>query len=87
MVQRNLNPALKLEGVVMTMFDSRTNLAQDVVEEVKKYFKTKMYKTIVPRNVRLSEAPSHGMPVIDYDSKSKGAQVYMELAQEVIDDE
>jgi chromosome partitioning protein len=69
------------------MFDSRTNLAQDVVEEVKKYFKTKMYKTIVPRNVRLSEAPSHGMPVIDYDSKSKGAQVYMELAQEVIDDE
>ena len=87
LVQRNLNPALKLEGVVMTMFDSRTNLAQDVVEEVKKYFKTKMYKTIVPRNVRLSEAPSHGMPVIDYDSKSKGAQVYMELAQEVIDDE
>ena len=87
LVQRNLNPALKLEGVVMTMFDSRTNLAQDVVEEVKKYFKTKMYKTIVPRNVRLSEAPSHGMPVIDYDSKSKGAQVYMELANEVIDDE
>ena len=87
LVQRNLNPALKLEGVVMTMFDSRTNLAQDVVEEVKKYFKTKMYKTIVPRNVRLSEAPSHGMPVIDYDNKSKGAQVYMELAQEVIDDE
>lgn len=87
LVQRNLNPALKLEGVVMTMFDSRTNLAQDVVEEVKKYFKTKMYKTIVPRNVRLSEAPSHGMPVIDYDSKSKGAQVYMELSQEVIDDE
>lgn len=87
LVQRNLNPALKLEGVVMTMFDSRTNLAQDVVEEVKKYFKTKMYKTIIPRNVRLSEAPSHGMPVIDYDGKSKGAQVYMELAQEVIDDE
>ena len=87
LVQRNVNPALKLEGVVMTMFDSRTNLAQDVVEEVKKYFKTKMYKTIVPRNVRLSEAPSHGMPVIDYDSKSKGAQVYMELAKEVIDDE
>lgn len=87
LVQRNLNPALKLEGVVMTMFDSRTNLAQDVVEEVRKYFKSKMYKTIIPRNVRLSEAPSHGMPVIDYDSKSKGAQVYMELAQEVIDDE
>lgn len=87
LVQRNLNPALKLEGVVMTMFDSRTNLAQDVVEEVKKYFNTKMYKTIIPRNVRLSEAPSHGVPVIDYDAKSKGAQVYMELALEVIDDE
>ena len=87
LVQRNLNPALKLEGVVMTMFDSRTNLAQDVVEEVKKYFTSKLYKTIVPRNVRLSEAPSHGVPVIAYDNKSKGAQVYMELAEEVIDDE
>lgn len=87
LVQRNLNPALKLEGVVMTMFDSRTNLAQDVVEEVKKYFTTKMYQTIIPRNVRLSEAPSHGQPVIDYDAKSKGAQVYMELAREVIGDE
>lgn len=87
LVQRNLNPALKLEGVVMTMFDSRTNLSQDVVEEVKKYFNTKMYKTIIPRNVRLSEAPSHGQPVIDYDNKSKGAQVYNELAQEVIGDE
>lgn len=87
LVQRNLNPALKLEGVVMTMFDSRTNLSQDVVEEVKKYFNTKMYKTIIPRNVRLSEAPSHGQPVIDYDSKSKGAQVYNELAKEVIGDE
>lgn len=87
LVQRNLNPALKLEGVVMTMFDSRTNLAQDVVEEVKKYFTSKLYKTIVPRNVRLSEAPSHGVPVIAYDNKSKGAQVYMQLAEEVIDDE
>lgn len=87
LVQRNLNPALKLEGVVMTMFDSRTNLSQDVVEEVKKYFSSKMYQTIIPRNVRLSEAPSHGQPVIDYDNKSKGAQVYMELAKEVIGDE
>ncbi len=87
LVQRNLNPALKLEGVVMTMFDSRTNLAQDVVDEVKKYFNTKMYRTIIPRNVRLSEAPSHGQPVIAYDAKSKGAQVYMELAREVIGDE
>ncbi len=87
LVQRNLNPALKLEGVLMTMYDSRTNLSNEVVEEVQKYFKTKMYQTIIPRNVRLSEAPSHGQPVIDYDSKSKGAQVYMELAQEVVGDE
>ena len=87
LVQRNLNPALKLEGVLMTMYDSRTNLSQDVVNEVQKYFKTKMYQTIIPRNVRLSEAPSHGQPVIDYDSKSKGAQVYMDFAREVIEDE
>ena len=87
LVQRNLNPALKLEGVLMTMYDSRTNLSQEVVEEVQKYFKAKMYNTIIPRNVRLSEAPSHGQPVIDYDAKSKGAQVYMELANEVLEDE
>ena len=87
LVQRNLNPALKLEGVLMTMYDSRTNLSQEVVEEVEKYFRAKMYNTIIPRNVRLSEAPSHGQPVIDYDAKSKGAQVYMELANEVLEDE
>ncbi|MCQ2373205.1 MAG: AAA family ATPase [Phascolarctobacterium sp.] len=87
LIQRSLNPALKLEGVLMTMFDSRTNLSVEVVEEVKKHFKTKMYQTIIPRNVRLSEAPSHGEPVIAYDPKSKGAQVYKELALEVIDDE
>lgn len=87
LVQRNLNPALKLEGVLMTMYDSRTNLSQEVVEEVQKYFQSKMYNTIIPRNVRLSEAPSHGQPVIDYDAKSKGAQVYMDLAHEVLEDE
>ncbi len=87
LVQDNLNPKLELEGVLMTMFDVRTNLAQDAVEEVKKYFKTKAYKTIIPRNVRVSEAPSHGQPVIAYDYRSKGAQLYMELAQEVIGDE
>lgn len=87
LVQRNLNPALKLEGVLMTMFDQRTNLSSDVVGEVRKYFNTKMYNTIIPRNVRLSEAPSHGQPVIVYDPKSKGAQVYMELAAEVLGDE
>ncbi len=87
LVQRNLNPALKLEGVLMTMFDQRTNLSSEVVGEVRKYFNTKMYNTIIPRNVRLSEAPSHGQPVIVYDPKSKGAQVYMELAAEVLGDE
>lgn len=87
LVQRNLNPALKLEGAVMTMFDARTNLSNDVVGEVKKYFSAKTYNTIIPRNIRLSEAPSHGQPVIVYDPKSKGAQVYQELAQEVIGDE
>ena len=87
LVQRNLNPALKLEGIVMTMFDSRTNLSQEVVSEVQKYFKSKVYNTVIPRNVRLSEAPSHGKPVIYYDNKSKGAQVYMDLAREVIDNE
>ncbi len=87
LVQRNLNPALKLEGVLMTMFDARTNLSMDVVNEVKKYFNTKMYNTIIPRNVRLSEAPSHGQPIIVYDSKSKGSLVYQELAKEVIGDE
>ena len=87
LVQRNLNPALKLEGVVMTMYDGRTNLSNEVVEEVQKYFQTKMYKTIIPRNVRLSEAPSHGQPIIVYDPKSAGAKYYMDLAKEVIANE
>jgi len=87
LVQRNLNPALTLEGVLMTMFDARTNLSIQVVDEVKKHFRNKVYQTIIPRNVRLSEAPSHGQPVIIYDPKSKGAEVYLELAKEVIGDE
>lgn len=87
LVQRNLNPALRLEGVLMTMYDSRTNLSQEVIDEVRKYFKTKTYNSIIPRNVRLSEAPSHGRPIIEYDIRSKGAQVYTELAREVIGDE
>ena len=87
LVQRNLNPALKLEGAVMTMFDARTNLSSDGVGEVNKYFNARIYNTIIPRSIRLSEAPSHGQPVIVYDAKSKGAQVYQELAQEVIGDE
>ena len=87
LVQRNLNPALTLEGVVLTMFDARTNLSIQVVDEVKNHFKHKTYKTIIPRNIRLSEAPSHGKPIITYDLKSKGAAVYLDLAKEVIGDE
>ena len=84
LVQRSLNPALKLEGVVMTMFDARTNLSIQVVDEVKRHFRTKVYRTIIPRNVRLSEAPSHGQPVFQYDPRSKGAEVYFDLAREVL---
>ncbi|NLB79562.1 MAG: ParA family protein [Clostridiaceae bacterium] len=83
-VQKHLNKSLRVEGVVLTMFDARTNLSIQVVEEVKKYFGNKVYRTIIPRNVRLSEAPSHGLPIILYDEKSKGAECYMELADEVI---
>jgi chromosome partitioning protein len=83
-VQRHLNPQLRIEGVLLTMFDARTNLSIQVVEEVKKYFKDKVYRTIVPRNVRLSEAPSHGKPIMMYDPRSRGAEVYKDLAKEVI---
>jgi len=84
-VQKHLNPGLQVEGVVLTMFDARTNLSIQVVDEVKKYFGNKVYRTIIPRNVRLSEAPSYGLPIILYDSKSKGAECYMDLADEVIE--
>jgi len=87
LVQKNLNPALQLEGVLLTMFDARTNLAIQVVDEVKKHFRNKVYHTIIPRNVRLSEAPSHGQSILQYDPKSRGAEVYMELAREVLGDE
>ena len=84
LVQQHLNTNLVLEGVLLTMFDGRTNLAIQVVDEVKKYFGDKVYSSIIPRNVRLSEAPSHGKPVMVYDSRSRGAEVYRELAREVI---
>lgn len=84
LVQKHFNPALKIEGVLMTMFDARTNLGQQVNAEVKKFFGDQVYDTIIPRNVRLSEAPSHGLPIIDYDPKSKGAEVYRQLAKEVL---
>lgn len=83
-VQKNLNPKLEMEGILMTMFDHRTNLANQVVADVKANFKEKVFKTIIPRNVRLSEAPSYGMSIIDYDIKSKGAEHYLALAKEVI---
>ncbi len=84
LVQKHLNKNLQIDGVLLTMFDARTNLGIQVIEEVKKYFQDKVYKTIIPRNVRLSEAPSHGEPIIIYDPKSRGAEVYLELAKEVI---
>lgn len=84
LVQKHLNKNLEIEGVLLTMFDARTNLSIQVVDEVKNYFKNKVYKTIIPRNVRLSEAPSHGKPIIYYDPRSKGAQVYEEFAKEVM---
>lgn len=83
-VQQNLNKDLVLEGVLLTMFDGRTNLSIQVVDEVKKHFKDKVFRTIVPRNVRLSEAPSHGKPVMVYDRRSKGSEAYQELAKEVL---
>jgi chromosome partitioning protein len=85
MVQKLYNRNLELEGILLTMHDVRTNLSVQVLEEVKKHFKNKVFSTIIPRNVRLSEAPSHGLPVILYDSSSKGAECYTDLAEEFIE--
>jgi len=85
LVKKNLNPLLEIQGVVLSMFDGRTNLSIQVVDEVKKYFKGKVYRTIIPRNVRLAEAPSFGLPIIEYDPKSKGAEAYNELAEEFLE--
>lgn len=84
-VRVHLNPGLEVDGVLMTMFDGRTNLAIQVVDEVKRAFRGKMYRTLVPRNVRLSEAPSHGLPIMLYDGRSRGAEVYADLAKEVLE--
>ena len=83
LVKRGLNPRLSMEGVLLTMFDSRTNLSLQVAEEVKRHFPGQVYATVVPRNVRLSEAPSHGKPVLDYDPLSRGAEAYRSLAEEI----
>lgn len=84
LVQKHFNNQLKIEGVLLTMLDRRTNLGYEVVEEVKKYFHEKVYETIIPRNVRLSEAPSHGLSIIDYDVNSIGGKTYQDLAKEVL---
>ena len=83
--RENLNPNLSIEGVLLTMFDARTNMSIEVVEDIRKYFKDKVYNTIIPRLIRLTEAPSHGKPIIVYDPKSRGSEAYLNLAKEVID--
>jgi chromosome partitioning protein len=87
LVQKYSNPNLYIEGVLLTMYDNRTNLSVQVSDEVRRYFEGKVYQTIIPRNIRLSEAPSYGLPITLYDGKSKGAEAYMELAKEVIHNE
>lgn len=87
LVQDHLNPALRIEGVLLTMFDARLNLSQQVAEEARKFFSDRVYKTIIPRNVKLSEAPSFGKPIVLYDPHSSGAESYRELAREVIEHE
>lgn len=82
--QQNLNPKLSIEGVLLTMLDARTNLGIEVVEEIRSYFKDKVYNTIIPRLIRLTEAPSHGKPIVAYDPKSRGSEAYLNLAKEVI---
>ena len=84
LVQERLNSSLQIEGVVFTMYDARTNLSLQVVENVKDNLNQNIYKTIIPRNIRLAEAPSYGMPINMYDPKSAGAESYMQLADEVI---
>ena len=84
LVQQGLNTSLEIEGVVLTMFDTRTRLSNQVYEEVVKYFKDKVFKTVIPRNVRLSEAPSFGLPITVYDPFSKGANTYKKLAKELL---
>ena len=84
LVKKHLNKEIRIEGALLTMYDMRTNLSNQVVKEVKKYFEDKVYKTVIPRNVRLSEAPSYGMPITEYDPKSKGAKSYLKFAKEFL---
>ena len=84
LVKKHLNKTFEIEGAVLTMYDIRTNLSNEVVKEVKKYFGDKVYKTVIPRNIKLSEAPSYGMPIIFYDEKSKGARCYEKFTKEFL---
>ncbi len=83
-VRASLNPRLTIEGVLLTMYDDRTNLAQQVTETLREYFKDRLFRTVIPRNIRLAEAPSHGKPVVQYDPRSRGAEAYLELAAEYL---
>ena len=87
LVKKNMNPNLQIEGVILSMFDGRTNLAIQVVQEVKKYFGKYVFSTVIPRNVRLAEAPSYGMPIVKYDPSSAGAKAYNKFALEFLDRE
>ncbi len=84
LVKKHLNKEIRIEGALLTMYDMRTNLSNQVVKEVKKYFEDKVYKTVIPRNVRVSEAPSYGMPITEYDPRSKGAKSYIKFAKEFL---
>jgi len=83
-VQGGLNPQLEIAGILLTMYDDRTNLSRDVAEEIRRHFADKVYETVVPRNIRLAEAPSHGLPIFQYDIKSRGAEAYLALAREFL---
>lgn len=87
LVRRSMNPYLQIQGVILSMFDGRTNLSIQVVDEVKRYFGSKLYATVIPRNVRLAEAPSYGLPITEYDPRSKGALAYEAFAEEFLDAE
>jgi chromosome partitioning protein len=83
-IRRNLNPDLEIEGILLTMFDDRTNLTHQVAQDLRDYFGGQVFKTVIPRNIRLAEAPSHGKPIIIYDIRSRGAESYLELAKEIM---
>jgi chromosome partitioning protein len=87
LIKQSLNPKLEIEGILLTMFDVRNNLSHQVANEVRKHFKDKVFETVIPRNIRLSEAPSHGKPALLYDVHSRGAESYLNLAREIMMDE